>query len=74
MQNLPNLKKPVDNNIDIVDFINIKTKKILTIIKVNCHPVSSPRGVIGSDYIGYLRNKLYNRTPNLYLHKAYVEI
>ena len=67
MQNLPNLKKPVDNNIDIVDFINIKTKKILaTIIKVNCHPVSSPRGVIGSDYIGYLRNKLYNRTPNLY--------
>ena len=67
MQNLPNMKKPVDKNIDLIDFVSLKTKKIVaSIIKVTCHPVSSPKGVIGADYIGYLRNKLYKRTPNLF--------
>ena len=67
MQNLPNFKKPVDGNIDLINFINIKTNKNLAkIIKVNCHPVASPKNIIGSDYIGYLRKKLKNKTDHVF--------
>ena len=67
MQNLPNFKKPVDENIDLIDFIDIKTKKNLAkIIKVNCHPVASPKNLVGSDYIGYLRKDLHNKTDHVF--------
>ena len=67
MQNLPNFKKTVDENIDLIDFIHIKTKKSLAkIIKVNCHPVSSPKNLIGSDYIGFIRKKISDRSENVF--------
>ena len=67
MQNLPNFKKPVDENIDCIDFVDVKTKKKLAkIIKVNCHPVASPKNLVGSDYIGYLRKKLHNKTHHVF--------
>ncbi len=67
MQNLPNFKMPIDRNIDLINFIDVKTKKNLAkIIKVNCHPVASPKNLVGSDYIGYLRKKLHNKTGHVF--------
>lgn len=67
MQNLPNFKIPVDKNIDLMNFTDVKTNKNLAkIIKVNCHPVASPKNLVGSDYIGYLRKKLHNKTHHVF--------
>ena len=66
MQNLPNFRKKVDNIIDIFDFVNQRSKKIeATIIKANCHPVSSPQDTKGADYIGFLKKKLFTGSNNI---------
>ena len=41
-------------------------KKLAKIIKVNCHPVASPKNLVGSDYIGYLRKKLHGKTDYIF--------
>jgi hypothetical protein len=59
MQSLPNPKKIVDQQLNLVEFKNLLTKKIeCIIIKHTCHPVADPHGVIGADYPGYLKKKI----------------
>ena len=44
MQNLPNFKKKIDENIDLIDFQNRLSKKIVvSIVRTTCHPVASLR-------------------------------
>jgi len=61
MQSLPNYKKSVDENLNLIEFRNVLTKNIeCIIIKHTCHPVADPSGIIGADYPGYLKEKLNN--------------
>ena len=66
MQNLPNFKKKIDENIDLIDFQNRLNKKIVvSIVRTTCHPVASPKGIKGADYVGYLKEKLNKRSDSV---------
>ncbi len=72
MQNLPNFSKKIDGSIDLIDLINKKTRKIEgSIIKVNCHPVSAPKNVIGADYIGKIKKNLKNRSNMIFFLQGF---
>ena len=72
MQNLPNFSKKVDESIDLIDLINIKTRKIEgSIIKVNCHPVSAPKNTMGADYIGKIKNNLKKRSNVIFFLQGF---
>ena len=66
MQSLPNFKKKIDNNIDLIDFTNTKNNKIeVALVRLACHPVSSPSAVKGPDFVGYLKQGLKNRAKSI---------
>ena len=64
-QSLPNKKRYVNNTINIIKFIRQDNKKIENaIILYSCHPVADPKGTVGADYPGYLRNYLKEKMYN----------
>ncbi|MDC3057372.1 hypothetical protein OA100_00800 [Alphaproteobacteria bacterium] len=72
MQNLPNFKKKIDKNIDLIEFIsNAKRKTYAALIKVNCHPVASPYNIKGADYIGYLKKEMFKKTSNIFFLQGF---
>ena len=72
MQNLPNFKKEIDKNIDLIEFIHKDKRKVAaSIIKTNCHPVASPENIKGADYIGYLKKKIRSRTKNIFFLQGF---
>jgi len=63
MQSLPNYRKNIDKNINLIEFIRKDNQKIENIIiQYTCHPVCDPNGIVGADYPGYLKKYLNDST------------
>lgn len=60
MQSLPNKRKKIDQNINIIEFIRKDNQNIENlIVQFTCHPVCDPKGTVGADYPGYLKDFLH---------------